>query len=200
MDPKQLPGPQRARNHKAGLERGVGGTSQGSAGSGNRHGEGLSGSSNTPQRIAVAGQPGPGGLAGLVQSMAALDPGLMVLEASGGCEGVDLHAGICGAVGGSGAPRPVRDLARSQGILANAGWNLTTNCTFPLPSKPTPDLPPYKQAVPPEQTGGTALRLGSITASTGGAWRTPSRSPGMESPGTSAAPSYRPWGPAGTRC
>lgn len=61
----------------------------------------------------------PEGLAGLVQRLAALAPGLIVLEASGGYEGVAVSllgdAGLPVAVVN---PRPVRDFARSQGILA----------------------------------------------------------------------------------
>ena len=59
------------------------------------------------------------GLAGLVQRLAVLAPALIVLEASGGYEGVAVSllgdAGLPVAVVN---PRPVRDFARSQGILA----------------------------------------------------------------------------------
>lgn len=61
----------------------------------------------------------PEGLAGLVQRLAILGPSLTVLEASGGYEGVVVsllgEAGLPVAVVN---PRPVRDFARSQGILA----------------------------------------------------------------------------------
>ncbi len=61
----------------------------------------------------------PEGLAELVQGLAVLGPDLIVLEASGGYEGVAVsllgEAGLPVAVVN---PRPVRDFARSQGILA----------------------------------------------------------------------------------
>lgn len=61
----------------------------------------------------------PEGLGELVQRLAVLAPALIVLEASGGYEGVAVsvlgEAGLPVAVVN---PRPVRDFARSQGILA----------------------------------------------------------------------------------
>ena len=61
----------------------------------------------------------PKGLAGLVQRLVVLGPSLIVLEASGGYEGVVVsvlgEAGLPVAVVN---PRSVRDFARSQGVLA----------------------------------------------------------------------------------
>ncbi len=61
----------------------------------------------------------PEGLVELVQRLAVLDPDLIVLEASGGYQGVAVSLlGEAGLPVAAVNPRQVRDFARSQGILA----------------------------------------------------------------------------------